>query len=90
MKLVLSAGQADCIITGASQEESKRSWHEGWLTTAKDHEVGNITVIHPESDEIVWASEAGDRSLWWGALKRGGIRKVADRLTNNLKDAIQK
>src|SRR5262249_49172970 len=34
------------------------------------------------------SSEAGDRSLWWGSLKRGGERKVADRLVHNLKDAM--
>jgi hypothetical protein len=90
MRLVLAAEQADFVITGASQSESKRTWHEGWLTATRDHEVGNITAIHRESNEIVWASEAGDRSLWWGAMKRGGIRKVADRLTNNLKDSIKK
>jgi hypothetical protein len=36
----------------------------------------------------MWASEAGDRSLMWGALARGGQRKVADRLVNNLKKAL--
>ena len=27
---------------------------------------------------------AGDRSLWWGALKKGGQRKVADRLVGKM------
>ena len=90
IKLVLAKEQADFVITGESQQESNRSWHEGWLTPTHDHDVGNVTAIHRESNQIVWASEAGDRSLWWGAMKRGGVRKVADRLVNNLKDAIQK
>jgi endonuclease YncB( thermonuclease family) len=38
---------------------------------------------------VVWASEAGGRSLWWLGLKRDGPRKVAERLTSNLKKAIE-
>ena len=90
IKIVLSEDAADFIITGtAIADQEKKSWHEGWLSAAKDQNVGNISVIHRETDTFVWASEAGDRSLWWGSLTRGGVRKVADRLANNLKKAVK-
>jgi hypothetical protein len=33
---------------------------------------------------MVWAGEAGDRSLMWG----GGQRKVADRIVSKMKDQL--
>jgi hypothetical protein len=37
---------------------------------------------------MVWAGEAGDRSLWWGGYRRGGERKVADRIAKEMKKAL--
>jgi hypothetical protein len=34
---------------------------------------------------MVWAGEAGDRSLWYGGWKRGGERKVAERIVRQMK-----
>jgi hypothetical protein len=46
-------------------------------------------IVSPGEKKMIWASEAGDRSWWWGALKRGGQRKTAERLVKNLKKAVQ-
>jgi hypothetical protein len=37
---------------------------------------------------MVWAGGAGDRSLWWGGYRRGGERKVADRIAKEMKKAL--
>ena len=90
IKIVSDKEDADYILQGAADEsEEARKWHEGWLTSEKDHNTAAIQLIDREGD-FLWASEAGDRSVWWGSLRRGGIRKVADRLANNLKDIVQK
>jgi hypothetical protein len=39
---------------------------------------------------MVWAGEAGDRSLMWGGLRRGGERKVADSIVKHMKDELFK
>jgi hypothetical protein len=88
LKIVMKREEAHIVMMGTSEGNEKRSWHEGWLTTEKDHAVGNITVVDRRTGEMLWAAEAGDRSLWWGSLARGGQRKVASRLANDLKDAI--
>ncbi len=41
-------------------------------------------------ENFVWAFEAGDRSWFWGPLKRRGQRKVAEKLASNLKKAVRK
>jgi hypothetical protein len=45
--------------------------------------------LDKEGKVILWSDEAGDRSLFLGAMKRGGQRKVADRLISKLKKAMQ-
>ncbi|HWQ03243.1 MAG TPA: hypothetical protein VNL38_02080 [Candidatus Nitrosotenuis sp.] len=86
--IVLKQEEADYIMKGSATEEERRKWHEGWLTIERDKTAGNIFITDPKGERLIWASEAGDRSIWWGALKRGGHRKVADRLVHNLKKAI--
>lgn len=90
LQVLLSPEGADYIMTGSLVIQEKRSWHEGWLSGEKDHNIANVMVVDPKSNTMLWASEAGDRSLWWGAMKRGGPRKTAERLTTNLKKIVKK
>jgi hypothetical protein len=48
------------------------------------------STVSVKEKQLVWAGEAGDRSMWWGGLKRGGQRKVADRIVNQLKKDLFK
>jgi len=86
--IVTKPEEADIVMTGSSTPTDKAKWHEGWLTPERDKTTGNIMVVERQTGEFFWASEAGDRSWFWGALKRGGHRKVAERLVSNLKKAI--
>lgn len=88
IEVVLNSEDAGYIMSGSLVIQEKRAWHEGWLSAEKDHNVANIMVIDPKEKRMIWASEAGDRSWWWGSLKRGGQRKTAERLVNNLKKAV--
>ena len=89
IKIVNDIEEADYIIQGIAEGDEERAWHEGWLTAGRDHVIAAIQLTDKEGN-FLWASEAGDRSQWWGGLRRGGPRKVADRLANNIKDIIRK
>jgi hypothetical protein len=45
-------------------------------------------MVDKAGKNILWTDEAGDRSLLFGMMKRGGQRKVADRLISKLKKAM--
>ena len=45
-------------------------------------------MLSVKEKTLVWAGEAGDRSLWFGSLKRGGERKVADRIVSQMKKEL--
>lgn len=85
--IVMKADEADAVMTGTGE------WHKGTaqavtgrLLGLHDTATGAVQVL--SKDSMLWASEAGDRSLWWGVLKRGGQRKVADRIVHNFKHAL--
>jgi len=76
---------ADFIIAGGTNK-GVHKWYDTVFGSGyeRDRNQGNIKVIRVKDRTIVWAGEAGDRSLWWGALKKGGQRKVADRLVGKM------
>jgi len=48
-----------------------------------------VSLLDKSGTTVLWSSEAGDRSILFGSMKRGGPRKVADRLVSNLKKAME-
>ena len=74
---------AEYILTGSALEGDNR-WFNA-VFGGKDKQEGSVQLVSVESKTVVWAGEAGSRSLWWGNLKRGGMRKVAGRLVKRMK-----
>lgn len=68
---------------GASQKADDH-WYNV-VFGGKDKNEGNVRLLSVKDKVVVWAGEAGDRSLWWGNLRRGGQRKVADRIIQQMK-----
>lgn len=74
---------ADYVLSGASLKAD-----DHWYNTVfngKDKNEGSVQLLSVKDKALVWAGEAGDRSLWFGSLKRGGERKVADRIVSDMK-----
>lgn len=76
---------ADFIITGGTNK-GVHKWYDTVFGSGyeRDRNQGNIRVIRIKDRTVVWAGEAGDRSLWFGAWKKGGQRKVADRIVGKM------
>lgn len=85
LTVVADEGMADFIITGGTNK-GVHKWYDTVFGSGyeRDRNQGNIRVIRVKDKTVVWAGEAGDRSLWWGALKKGGQRKVADRIVGKM------
>jgi len=84
--LVTDENQAEFILTGASLAGDNK-----WYNTVfggRDKNEGNVQMVSVAGKQVVWAGEAGDRSLWWGNLRRGGQRKVADRIVQKMKKEL--
>jgi hypothetical protein len=86
--IVTDETQAEYVLAGASLKADDKWYHT--LFGGKDKNEGNVRLLDVKSKQLVWAAEAGDRSLWWGNLKRGGQRKVADRIVGKMKGDLFK
>jgi hypothetical protein len=87
--VVLEKNDADAILAGVSEEEKGTGAKiTGRYLGLHDVATGTVSLLDKEGKTILWSDEAGDRSLLFGAAKRGGERKVADRLISKLKKAM--
>jgi hypothetical protein len=88
--VVLDKANADAIMRGIAENQTGvGAAITGRYLGLHDNASASIQLIDRDETQVLWASEAGDRSLVWGALARGGQRKVAARLVDNLKGALK-
>jgi hypothetical protein len=88
VSIVLDEKDADAILTGISDERKGTGAQiTGRYLGLHDNATGSVSMLDKERKAILWADEAGDRSLMFGVMRRGGERKVADRLVGKLKKA---
>lgn len=91
VSVVLNENAADYVITGtAVKKDGSNKWYHYATGTqgTTDSVQSSISLIEKKDKVLVWADNAGDRSFFWGALKRGGERKVALRLVKKFKIGV--
>jgi hypothetical protein len=88
--VVMDENQAEFILSGGNFKTGEGKWFDVIFGSPKDKNEGSVQLVSVAQRSLVWAGEAGDRSLWWGSLARGGARKVADRIIGKLKDDFKK
>jgi hypothetical protein len=89
VSIVLEEKDADGILTGISDEEKGTGAKiTGRYLGLHDLATGSLSLLDKERKVILWSDEAGDRSLIFSAVHRGGERKVAQRLVGKLKKAM--
>jgi len=87
--IVTDEKDAEYVISGAALKGDNK-WYHSVFGSGKDKNEGNIQVISVKDRTVIWAGEAGDRSLMWGRLARGGKSKVASRLVSKMKKELFK
>jgi len=89
--VVLDKKDCDAILTGITEEKKGTGAQiTGRYLGLHDNATGTVSLLDREGKILLWSDEAGDRSLLFGVAKRGGERKVADRLVSKLKKAMNK
>jgi hypothetical protein len=86
--VVTDEKDADFVLAGASVKADDKWYHV--VFGGKDKNEGNVRLLNVKDRTMVWAGEAGDRSLFWGSFRRGGERKVADRIVKHMKNDLFK
>jgi hypothetical protein len=89
--VVLDKSLADALLQGTGTERTGTGAAiTGRYLGLHDNATGAISLLDKAGTMVLWSDEAGDRSLMFGVMKRGGPRKVADRLVSDLKKALEK
>ncbi len=90
LSVVQRKEEADAVLSGKSEDTATTgSKVTGGYLGIKDQARGAVTLRDRGGHIDLWSGEAGDKSLIIGAVKRGGSRKVAERLVGNLKKALK-
>ena len=91
VSVVADENLADFIVVGGTNKGTHK-WYDTVFGSGyeRDRNQGSIRVIRVRDKTVIWGAQKGDRSLWWGALKKGGKRKVAERLVNEMKGDLFK
>jgi hypothetical protein len=88
--VVLKKEDADGVITGVNEEQKGTAAKvTGRYLGLHDTVNGTISLLDKTESEMLWSDEAGDRNLFFGIAHRGGERKLASRLIEKLKKAIE-
>jgi len=88
--VVLDDKDADFVLTGVSQKAGS-AWYDvlaGGVIAGKDKFEANVQLVSVKEKKLVWSAEAGDRSVLLGAFRRGGQRKIAERIVKEMKEEL--
>jgi hypothetical protein len=86
--LVLNKDEADAVMVGTGEQKTDAgSVFTGRYLGLHDTASGAVSIVD-KAGTVLWASEAGDRTLLFGPLKRGGAPEVASRLVQDLKKSL--
>ena len=86
LRVVADENLADFIVLGATNK-GPHKWYDTVFGGGyeRDRNQGSIRIVRVRDKTVVWAAQKGDHSIWFGSLKKGGRRKVAERLVNKMK-----
>lgn len=90
VEIVLKQEDAQYVLAGFSQMTGSH-WAEQVATSVfggKDKYEAECKLITADGKTLIWSGEAGDRSLFLGALRRGGQRKVAERIVKQMREGL--
>jgi hypothetical protein len=88
--IVVDKNDADAILTGVDDEETGAGAKTSRYFGLHDVARGTLTLLDREGKIILWSDDAGDKSMMFTALKKGGQRKVAIRLVGKFRKAMMK
>jgi hypothetical protein len=89
--IVTAEADADATFKGGSIGEAKGTPDVvARRVLGMDVTSGAISLVSKDGKVVLWAGEAGDKSVFLVGARRTGQRKVAERLAKDLKKAIDR
>ena len=86
--VTIDSASAEAYFTG-TLEKGDDKWFHVAFGSGKDKNNGSVMLIDPRAKVLIWSGSAGDKSFLFNSLKKGGSRKIADRLVDQLKKSFE-
>jgi hypothetical protein len=80
--------EIDKQLFGRVRLASRRENADAVLQGVTDEDTGSAILTDLKGSVVLWKDEAGDESSLLGITKRGGPKKIAERLVNSLKEKM--
>ena len=87
VQVASSKDQADTIMKGTG-ELSGAGAITGKVLGVRREQTAYVTITDITGASVLWSDEAGSRTVLMGVIKKGGPRKLAEHLVNDLRKAI--
>src|SRR5437879_5418199 len=83
--VALDKADADAVLTGSASEKTGMAHAiTGRYLGLEDNTTAALSLVDMTGKQLLWATEAGDRSLLLSIAHRNGERKVAERIVKQL------
>jgi len=91
LQLVARRADADAVMKGKVEKDNDTgsTVTRGYLGIKSEYSA-DVRITDIDGVNLLWSGEAGDARALIGAIKRGGPKKVAERLVSNLRKAMKK
>ena len=82
--IVLDKTESEAVLTGSTDEKTGVGHAiTGRYLGLEDNTTAAISLVDPSGKQLLWGTEAGDRTLLFSIAHRGGERKVAERVVSS-------
>ena len=89
--IVTGKEDADAVLRGGTTSEANGTPSTvARRVLGMDLTTGVVSLISKDGKAVLWASEEGDKSVFWAFYRRTGQRKVAERIAKDLKKTLEK
>lgn len=89
-QIASSKEEADAVMTGSGETRGGAgNAITGRVLGMTDEATATVRLLGIPGSKLLWIDEAGSRKVLMGVIKKGGPRKIAERLISDLKKAVQ-
>jgi serine/threonine-protein kinase len=91
LRLVARRADADAVMRGKVEKhgDAGSTVTRGYLGLKSEYSA-EVRITDIDGEHQLWSGEAGDSRALIGAIKRGGPKKVAERLVSDLRKAMER
>jgi hypothetical protein len=91
LRLVARIADADAVMKGTVEKRdgAGSAVTRGYFGIKSEYSAA-VSITDVDGVNVLWSGAAGDARALVGTVKRGGPRRVAERIVGNLRKALEK